>query len=129
MGCIMPVLVISGMPGAGKSTIARLLAAKHNVEELIHTDSIKTALQVLGDTSLRMEKSHTAWQQCGTTPTQGYVAYTRAWQRFFIDFVAHSEAMGKTIIIDGVQLSAETFALLPAKEKRYIYLTCEPAER
>lgn len=129
----MVVIAISGMPGSGKTTLAISLAKELQIEEIVHTDVLKTFFKCTDPFSIACGVSHNCWKLFGK-PTKknilkGYKEHTNAYEKLLIAYVKEMEKMGKDIIIEGVQISPNIFNNLPIKNKIYFYLTCNPKER
>ena len=59
------IICIGGMPGSGKTTIAKKLAAKYNIECIVQTDVLKALFVALNVCPQLVVPSHQAWRKSG----------------------------------------------------------------
>jgi len=129
----MAVLVIGGMPGCGKTTLAINVARDMGLEEVVQTDVLKTVLKATGRHDASVDTSHNAWRRLGEEKSPsalktGYRLHTDAYQNLLQDIVTISTGMGKALVLEGAQISPFNFATLEGRKLGY-YITCPPEER
>lgn len=128
----MAVIVINGVPGVGKTTIAFKLASSLGIEQVIQTDVVKHMLQILQLPELSYCPSHQAWTFIGERTIKniikGFEGHTRYYHKWLLEMIKLAEEKGKNIIIEGVQATPEFFDSIPVKEKVGIFLTLSDKE-
>ena len=129
----MAVLVIGGMPGCGKTTLAINVARDMGLEEVVQTDVLKTVLKASGCRDASVDTSHNAWRRLGgeKSPSAlkaGYRLHTDTYRKLLQDIVSISAGMGKALVLEGAQISPFNFEVLEGRKLGY-YITCPPEER
>ncbi|HLP79914.1 MAG TPA: AAA family ATPase [Acidobacteriota bacterium] len=120
------IVMIGGMPGSGKSTIGQDIACALGIEELIHTDTLKTLRKVAGVADVSVAPSHSAGRVLGVDDFAGYAVHSTAYGLLFNEIAQYS--CDKKILIEGVQCSPALYDSLPGKKIGF-YLTCPPVLR
>ena len=97
----MGVILINGVPGSGKTTIAYKLAAILEIEEVIQTDTIKEVFKVINHPEIALSTTHSAWKFFGEKNEQNIINGFKAHTKYFEDFLTATafEPWGKTFII------------------------------
>src|ERR1035438_3494154 len=128
----MAIIVVGGMPGCGKTTVALNLARDLGLEELVQTDLLKTVLKASGRTDAVVDTSHNSWRYFGkktkTSLKRGYLLHTNGYRQLLQGVVQISTDMGKHLVMEGVQASPANFKVLSGIKAGF-YLTCSPEER
>ena len=126
----MTVIVINGMPGSGKTTIAFTLASMLGIEQVVQTDVIKEILKINNYPEISYCPSHKAWEFFGIRNAKniisGFEMHCRFFENYLLSISKIAEEKGKTIIIEGVQAIPNFFKKLKCKKIGfYLYLNDE----
>lgn len=129
----MTVIVIGGMPGSGKTTLAMALAHHHRIEQVIQTDTIKELFQLQQYPEIAYTFTHQAWKFIGEKTTEniitGFNAHASYFEPVLQGLAAITGEKGKQIIIEGAQATPAFFSGLPVRQKIGFFLTVNSKER
>src|SRR3989338_671256 len=103
----MVVIVIGGMPGSGKTTLAIAVAHHEGIEQTIQTDTIKELFQLQHYPEIAYTFTQQAWKFIGERTDQNIIAGFNAHASYFEPVLQGlatiTEEKGKHIIIEGAQ--------------------------
>ncbi|MBS3066981.1 AAA family ATPase [Candidatus Pacearchaeota archaeon] len=129
----MGVILINGVPGSGKTTIAYKLAAILEIEEVIQTDTIKEVFKVINHPEIALSTTHSAWKFFGEKNEQniinGFKAHTKYFEDFLLKIIEITEKEGKNIIIEGVHATPRLYSLIETKNKISFFLNINESSR
>ena len=110
------VILICGVPGTGKSTIALKLADTFGIDQIASTDILREIMRSL----IKKEKmpilfstTHEAWKHIGEKNNEniikGVICHARLIYPQIIHLIKQAEKEGRDIILEGVHLIPEIF--------------------
>ncbi len=129
----MGVILINGVPGSGKTTIAYKLAAILEIEEVIQTDTIKEVFKVINHPEIALSTTHSAWKFFGEknkhNVIKGFKEHTKYFEDFLLKIIEITEKEGKNIIIEGVHATPRLYSLIETKNKISFFLNIDESNR
>lgn len=129
----MGVILINGVPGSGKTTIAYKLAAILEIEEVIQTDTIKEVFKVINHPEIALSTTHNAWKFFGEknkhNVIKGFKEHTKYFEDFLLKIIEITEKEGKNIIIEGVHATPRLYSLIETKNKISFFLNINESSR
>ncbi|MFA5141853.1 MAG: AAA family ATPase [Candidatus Woesearchaeota archaeon] len=107
----MAVILIGGVPGSGKTTIALELGRLLGIEQIVQTDTIKEMFQLQESPEYTYIATHKAWSLIGDKTKEniikGYDLHARSFEKTLLGLIELTQKKGKNIIIEGVQINPE----------------------
>ncbi len=124
----MAVILIAGVPGSGKTTIAFELARIFNIEQVIQTDTVKEIFQINDNDPISFCATHNAWKFFGEKTVEnimrGYEAHSMCFEKTLLDLIELTQKKGKNIIVEGAQITPALFSKInSAKVGFYLYVS------
>jgi len=103
------IILIGGVPGTGKTTIAVELAKKLGIEHIIHTDTIRNIMRYYETNPLLHEVSHTAWKYFGECNNKniikGFFKHAFLLNKVIKDLIQDIIKKGSSAIIEGIHIT------------------------
>ena len=129
----MVVILINGVPGSGKTTLAYRIANEFGVELVIQTDMIKDIFKLDNYPELATSASHQAWCFIGDKTAENIIIGFEKQAKFFEDFLLKFMESGiinkGDIIIEGIHATPKLFSLIKTKKKIGFFLKVDDMER
>lgn len=120
------LIIISGVPNTGKSTIAIKLAAKLNWSVCVGVDQMKEVVKKYDSNPYIKRSSHDCWELIGKRTKRnillGFKRYCKGIEVGVDPIIDRSKITGENIILEGVQLLPELFKKIKGFNKVYILI-------
>ena len=120
------IILISGVPATGKSTLALELAYKLGIKVCLGVDEIKEIVKVYDQNPYIRCSSHDAWRLIGKRTKKnillGFKRYCLGFQLGVMSIINRSERNGENLIIEGVHLLPNYYKLNNKFSKIHIIL-------
>ncbi|MDD5418207.1 MAG: AAA family ATPase [Candidatus Nanoarchaeia archaeon] len=120
------IIIINGVPGSGKTTIAHRIASLLGIDLVIQTDTIKEIFRMHNLPEISYTNTHEAWkfissEKTSNTVIAGFRKHAEFYERYISKLaeVCHEK---KHIIIEGVQATPKLFDMIKSDEKMGFYL-------
>jgi 2-phosphoglycerate kinase len=127
----MKIIMLCGVPGTGKTTMAYKLALALKIDKVLSMDVLKNAARAFmnpADHPYLFVDSHRAYAVEGHAMIESYLAHSAAANQLLLKTLAHTK--DNLIIAEGVTLHADFAKTLANHDVLYINLTlAEPALR
>lgn len=108
------IIILCGVPGTGKTTLAIKLASLMGIDQIVSTDILRESLRSIYNKEiapLLFSTTHESWKFFGEKTEdniiQGITAHSRILYKSIIYLIKQSEKEGRDIILEGVHLIPE----------------------
>ena len=117
----MKIILLGGVPGAGKTTISNYLAIKYGISTVINIDIIKQTLKLFINSKEKYlyTTSHNASEIEGLTAIKAYLKHSKVVNKYIKLLLKNIK--DKIIIIEGATVNNELYKEL-SKEHKVIYV-------
>lgn len=120
------IIIISGVPNTGKSTVAVKLASKLDWSVCVGVDQIKEIIKKYDRNPYLKKSSHDGWELIGKRTIRnillGYQRYCKGLEAGMMQIIERSKVTGENIILEGVQLLPNFYKNIHGFNKIYILI-------
>jgi 2-phosphoglycerate kinase len=104
-------ILIGGVPGAGKTTLAIKLANELGIKEVVDTDNIRQVMRIYDKNPILHSVTHDCWKFFGEKTDEnslkGFAAHTELLHEAIIEILRYNLRRNTSIIIEGVHVTPD----------------------
>lgn len=116
------IILIGGVPGTGKTTLARKIALDFNIEKIIELDTFKSIIKLyIKEDKYINTTTHDAYKIENTNYLDGYIKHCNCLQKYLLEYIKTIQK-DEIIIIEGAQLTPNIINSLKEFDILYINL-------
>ncbi len=105
----MKIILLGGVPGAGKTTVSHFLAARYVISTVVNIDVLKQTLKLFIDSNERYlyTTSHSAYKIENLDSVSGYLKHADFINKYVMDLIKNIK--DNIIIVEGVTVNKKLY--------------------